>query len=333
MLYHILKGTLEADEAVAERVFACTSCGLCDVACGYDQSKAIQQMKIALREDGVNIPEGYNRISTRTREMGNPYSADVSEGLEYLQSISESTKQNAQYTLFLGCTQIYRDREGIALLLKLLRSARIDFHVLNEPICCGSPAYRVGDEFQAREQANRVKDVFTRFQSKNILTSCAGCYRMLSRDYPDLLDGPLDFRIIHSTELLKEVVESGGLRLSPLDVTVTYHDPCHIGRHSGIYEEPRETLESIPGLDLVEMEWNRKFAKCCGAGGGFRAGLSEDAIAIAASRVREAEATGATILVTSCPFCIRNLRDGADSIGSRMEILSIESVLVRSLEG
>ncbi len=332
MLHHILKGTLEADAAVAERVFACTNCGLCDVACGYDQSRAIQQMKIALREYGVDIPEGYDRISTRTREMGNPYSADVSEGSEYLRSIPESRKQNAHYTLFLGCTQIYRDREGIALLLRILRSAEIDFQVLNEPVCCGSPAYRVGDESQALEQANSIKDLFAQSQSENVLTSCAGCYRMFSRDYPALLNGPPEFRTIHLTELLKEVVESGGFSLSPLDVTVTYHDPCHLGRHSGLYEEPREILMSIPGLTLVEMEWNRKFAKCCGAGGGFRSGLGEDAIAIAASRVREAEATGATILVTSCPFCLRNLRDGAESIGSGMEILSIESVLARSLE-
>ena len=332
MLYHILKGTLEPNDTVADRVFACTNCGLCDVACGYDQSEAIQQMKIALRSYGVNIPEGYDKISRTTRAAGNPYSADVNEGSRYLQSIPESRIESAEYTLFLGCTQIYRDREDINHLLRILRASETSFNVLAEPICCGSPAYRVGDESQARTQAEKVRELIARTGSTNILISCAGCFRMLTNDYPNLLDGPTEFKTVHATELLQKLVLQESLDFAPLDVTLTYHDPCHLGRHSEIYEEPRQILKSIPGVNLVEMEWNRKFAKCCGAGGGFRSGRGQNAIAIAASRVREAEATGATILVTSCPFCLRNLRDGANSIESTLEVVSIEALLSRSLD-
>ncbi|MHA2200994.1 MAG: heterodisulfide reductase-related iron-sulfur binding cluster [Candidatus Thorarchaeota archaeon] len=121
------------------------------------------------------------------------------------------------------------------------------------------------------------------------------------------------------------------LELPSLNVKVTYHDPCHLGRHSGIFEEPREILRSVHGIELVEMEWNRKFAKCCGAGGGFRSGREEDAIAIAADRVHEAEATGASILVTSCPFCLRNLQDGADSTESETEVTSVISLIADHL--
>ena len=327
ILYHLLKGKLELDEAVAERVFACTSCGLCDVACGYNQSEAIHEMKTVLYDQGIALPEGYMKVSSKTRATGNPYSADANEGARFLQSLPESRLSTADYTLFLGCTQIYREGDEIDSLLKILRVAGISFRVPTEQICCGSPAYRVGDEAQAREQAVRVTNLFESMGSDNILVSCAGCYRMLAHDYEILLNSESKFKITHSMEFLQDLVQEGKIKIKPLDAIITYHDPCHLGRHSGIYDAPRQILSSIPEVQLVEMEWNQKFAKCCGAGGGFRAGKGEDAIAVAADRIREAEATGASILTTACPFCLRNLRDGAQSINSDMKIASVESLL------
>jgi heterodisulfide reductase subunit D len=185
----------------------------------------------------------------------------------------------------------------------------------------------VGDEAQAREQAEKITNLFEEMGSDEILVSCAGCFRMLSNDYEVLLNNDPKFKIVHSMEFLKELIQEGKLEIRRLEAAITYHDPCHLGRHSGIYEAPRQVLSSITGVELVEMEWNRKFAKCCGAGGGFRSGRGEDAVAIAANRVQEAEATGASILVTACPFCLRNLRDGAESINSQMKIESVESLL------
>jgi Fe-S oxidoreductase len=327
ILHHLLKGNLELDKAVAERIFACTSCGLCDVACGYNQSEAIHEMKTVLYDQGVALPEGYMKISTKTRESGNPYSVDANEGTTFLQSLPESKLSAADYTLFLGCTQIYRERNEIDSLLKILRKAEVSFRIPTDQICCGSPTYRVGDEAQAREQAEKVMNLFEEMGSDKILVSCAGCFRMLSKDYEVLLNDDSKFKIVHSMEFLQELIQEGKLEIRRLEATITYHDPCHLGRHSGIYEAPRQVLSSIPRVELVEMEWNRKFAKCCGAGGGFRSGRGEDAVAIAANRVQEAEATGASILVTACPFCLRNLRDGAQSINSQMKIESVESLL------
>ena len=327
MLYHMLKGSLEPDDVVAERIFACTSCGLCDVACGYNQSEAIQEMKTVLFDLPVSPPKEYLKISSKTRNDGNPYAANEDEGSEFLQSIPESKLDAAEYTLFLGCTQIYRDRQRIAPLLRVLRAAEVDFRILTTPICCGSPAYRVGDESQARKQAERVIELFQNSGSEKILISCAGCYRMISHDYQNLLDVQPDMEILHLTELLQSLLKDGKFEVSSLDATLTYHDPCHLGRHSGVYEEPRSVLNSIPGVHLVEMEWNRKFAKCCGAGGGFRSGRSDDAIDIAARRVRDAENVQASLLVTSCPFCLRNLQDGASRINSKIDVVSIESLI------
>ncbi|MFW9838374.1 MAG: (Fe-S)-binding protein [Candidatus Thorarchaeota archaeon] len=332
MLYHLLKGNLQLDETVAERVFACTNCGLCDVACGYNQSEAIHEMKTVLYDQGVSIPEGYQSVSTKTRESGNPYSVDPVEGSEFLQSIPESSLSSADYTLFLGCTQIYREKDEVKSLLDILRAAEISFRTPTEQICCGSPTYRVGDEMQARKQAKRLTTMLESLESKKILMSCAGCYRMLSHDYESLLGEESKFELVHSMEFLQKLIQGNALKIRPLNEVLTYHDPCHLGRHSGVYEAPRNILASIPGVTLAEMEWNQKFAKCCGAGGGFRSGRSEDAIAVAGNRVREAERTGASILVTACPFCLRNLRDGAESISSSMRIESVESLIADLME-
>ncbi|MFW9804793.1 MAG: (Fe-S)-binding protein [Candidatus Thorarchaeota archaeon] len=215
-------------------------------------------------------------------------------------------------------------------MLRLLRAAEVSFRVTSENVCCGSPVYRVGDQKQAREQALQVTRMLKE-DGRKVLASCAGCYRMFSHYYPLLLDEEDTFSVIHSVQLLDQLISDRKFTPRPLNAKITYHDPCRLGRHAGIYDEPRRILRAILGAELVEMEWNRKFSKCCGTGGGFRGGRPADAIAVAALRVEEAESAGADIFVTICPFCLRNLSDGAKSIGSSIEVRTIESLLAQQL--
>jgi heterodisulfide reductase subunit D len=330
MLYHWLKGRLEPNDVMAERIFACTSCGLCDVACGYEQSTAIQEMKGVLFDSDISLPEGYKQISDRTRDSGNPYAENQEEARAFLERVPEQSVDLADYTFFLGCTELYREQEQVSDILRILREAGVSFRVISENICCGSPVYRIGDQKQARKQALQVTRMLEE-GGQNVLASCAGCYRMFSHYYPLLLDEENTFSVMHSVQLLDQLISDGRLTSQLLNAKITYHDPCHLGRHAGVYDEPRRILSAIPGVEMVEMEWNRKFSKCCGAGGGFRSGRPEDAIAVAALRVKEAESTGASILVTACPFCLRNLSDGAKSIGSSIEVRTIESLLAQQM--
>ncbi|MHA1905025.1 MAG: (Fe-S)-binding protein [Candidatus Thorarchaeota archaeon] len=332
MLYHWLKGGLEPDESMADRIFSCTSCGLCDVACGYSQSEAIQDMKIALFDTEFGPPEDYEKITLNIREVGNPYKEEPSMGKEFLQSYPESSQKAAETTLFLGCTEIYRGKEQVDDVVKILRAAKTSFNIIPENVCCGSPAYRVGDIVQTKKQAKTVLEMLEKAASKEILVSCSGCYKTFTGDYPGILESPPTFNVTHVTQFVNHLISKGFLTLGSLNAKVTYHDPCHLGRHSEIYEEPRSVLSSIPGVELVEMDWNRQFSKCCGAGGGFRAARRDDAIQIAARRVQEAEATGASILVTSCPFCLRNLSDGAALVNSSLEVRSVESLVTQVLK-
>lgn len=332
MLHHWLKGDLEPDEKMAERVFACTSCGLCDIACGYPQSEAIQDMKVALFNARVLPSQQYSRISDLTRRNGNPYGEMQDKGRQILEAIPEASAKNPEYLLFFGCTEIYRGDLQRESVLKILRSANISFKTITESICCGSPAYRVGDLEQAAVQAESIQKMVKDAGLDQVLASCSGCYRTLSHDYSILLNEGPDFRTIHTVQLIDRLLNDGLITLQPLNATITYHDPCHLGRHSQIYDEPRRILGSIPGASFVEMEWNRKFSKCCGAGGGLRSARGEDAIEIASRRVQEAEATGASLLVTACPFCLRNLEDGAKSIGSPIKVTTIESLIASLIE-
>ena len=233
---------------------------------------------------------------------------------------------------FPGCMATYRAKDIAKSTIELLKKANVDFILLGEDEwCCGSVMLRTGNLDVGKDMMEHNVDAINKSGADVVVTSCSGCFRTLKQDY-EKMTGPLDFEVKHVLELLVDLIDKGSLKFPETKLTVTYHDPCHLGRHSGLYDVPRDILKSVPGLELVEMARSRQNARCCGAGGGFRAGNSEDAIAISANRVREAEATGASLLVTACPFCLRNLRDGAESINSRLKVESVESLLAKQLQ-
>lgn len=332
LLYHWLKGDLTPDSVMAQRIFTCTSCGLCDVACGYPQSEAIQEMKTALLESNVLPPEDYVIISRRTREVGNPYAEDSSQASKLLRAVPKSGTDPAEFMLFFGCTELYRSPRQIDDVTKILRAAKVSFNVFPQNICCGSPARRIGDIEQARAQAEMVSAAFGSSGSHDVVVSCSGCYRAFTKDYPALMSQAPAFTTSHTVQLIDKLIAEDRLVLGSLNKRITYHDPCHLGRHCGVYDEPRRILRAIPGVELIEMEWNRKTSRCCGAGGGLKAARPADAAEIASRRIREAKETGASVLVTACPFCVNNLSDGARLVGSDIEVRTIES-LVSELVG
>jgi heterodisulfide reductase subunit D len=144
--------------------------------------------------------------------------------------------------------------------------------------------------------------------AKRVITGCAGCYTMLKNTYPETISG-FNIEILHVSEVLDKLLKDGKLNPTKnLSMKVTYHDPCHLGRHGEIYEQPRRVLSKIPGITLVEMQNNRKNSNCCGGGGGFFTIKPEEAINIALRRVSEAQQTGASSIASACPLCETNLK-------------------------
>jgi Fe-S oxidoreductase len=201
---------------------------------------------------------------------------------------------------FRGCMSRERVKKISDATEELLKRAKVDYRILDNEGCCGSVLLRTGFQEDALEI---IKETFKNLKGEKVLVSCAGCYRTFKEDYPEVLGETLD--VIHTSHLFLELIKQEKLRLSMDEEEVTYHDPCHMGRHMGEYKTPRQIIRAY--AKLVEMERNQEKARCCGAGGGVRSAFPELSSEIARMRMDDAKSTGAQSLVTCCPFCVHNL--------------------------
>jgi heterodisulfide reductase subunit D len=201
---------------------------------------------------------------------------------------------------FRGC--VVREKLGnlSQATEKILKKSDVDYRVLDDETCCGSFLLRTGFQNEALDVMKKTLDDL---KGEKILVSCAGCYNTLKNDYKNLLGAELD--VIHTSQFFNDLINEGKLKVKKNPVNVTYHDPCHLGRHCGVYDEPREVLNKT--ANLVEMEKNRENSRCCGAGAGVKSAFPETAMKIAEKRIRDAENTRSDLIVTSCSFCILNL--------------------------
>jgi Fe-S oxidoreductase len=223
---------------------------------------------------------------------------------------------------FVGCTATYRDRALADATLSILDKLGEDFTLIEE-VCCGSVLQRIGVKEEEVERLwERNVESIRSLGVEKVIFSCAGCYRMFKEEYPKRFD--LGFEVQHVTEYLA----GKKLDLCPFRGVITYHDPCHLGRHCGVYDAPRKVLTSIPDAEFREMPRNREMAACCGGGGGVRSAYPELSKAIAGRRVDEA--SFADLLVTTCPFCVNNLKAGAEG-RSASEIVDLVQLVDRLL--
>ncbi|MGX8694381.1 MAG: (Fe-S)-binding protein [Methanobrevibacter sp.] len=211
---------------------------------------------------------------------------------------------------FRGCTAREKQTGIQDATEKLLKLARVDYHILDGEKCCGSVLLRTGFEEEARRQIDKNTEIL---KGEKILTSCAGCFKTLNEDYEGL-------DVIHISQLLDNLIKEGKLNFTKKDLNVTYHDSCHLGRHMNVFDEPRDVIKSV--ADLVEMENIREDSLCCGAGGGVKSAYPEIADEMAKIRIGQAKDTECEVLVTPCPFCKLNLKN------DDLEVLDLTEFLV-----
>jgi heterodisulfide reductase subunit D len=215
----------------------------------------------------------------------------------------------------------------------ILKTAGLDYTILENEPCCGSFLMRTGYEDDAHEVMEKTVKQLNN-NDEEILVSCAGCYNTLKNDYNKLFG--VELNVKHTSELLKELILEGKIKVKKTPIKVTYHDPCHLGRHSDIYEEPREIINETSVL--VEMDRNRERSRCCGAGAGVKSAFPETALKVAAKRIQDAESTNAEIIITSCSFCILNLENALkyaldnENKGSVSSVLDITELILMGLE-
>lgn len=212
---------------------------------------------------------------------------------------------------FRGCTAREKETDISRATEKLLKLADIEYHILDDEKCCGSVLFRTGFEDEALEQISKNTEVF---KDELILTSCAGCYKTFKDDYDDV-------DVIHISQLIDDLIKNKKLNFSKKDLNVTFHDSCHLGRHSNVFDSPRDVIKAV--ANLVEMESIRENSLCCGAGGGVKLAYPEIASEMAKSRINQARDTGCETLITACPFCKLNLEN------EDLEVLDLTEFLVK----
>ena len=330
------QGKLELSKEMGDVIFQCPTCNACSEACAYDMDNVAlyEALRAELVDAGCGL-EAHIPMNKAMVELLNPYERDNklksnwSEKVDF--KIKDANSEQAEYLYFVGCTAaLTPDIEKVAIdTAKILNKLGVDFSTFGEhEVCCGSVGMRTGDRKAFNSVAGKNYELIKKSGIKKIITSCSGCYRTLKIDYKDYFD-ELGVEVLHTVEFLNNIIKEKNVELKNLGLNVTYHDPCHSGRHVGLYKEPREILNKI--ANLTEMKTIKQAAKCCGAGGGVKKGFPELALEIAKSRVQEAEETGADYLVSICPFCYRNLSDAIEALGSKMKMVDLTDLVVQAL--
>ncbi len=311
---------VEVTEKMVEAVFSCTSCGHCQENCYPIKELQPMNTGLALKRYLVNQGrgplEGHHVLIKSIINYDNPWMTPRSARAKWAKklkdvNIKDASKEKVEVLYFPGCNDSYVSgmTEVAQTTARILALGGVDFGILGEKErCCGSTAFRVGavDMFEKYKKENIEQ--LNSLGIKTLVTACAGCYSTFSIEYQE----ELDFEVLHIAQFIARLLEEEKLSFrNELDLRVTYHDPCHIGRYAQIYDEPRKILNALPGVDFREMHRVREYSYCCGSGGGVKTSYPEIALETAKQRIQEAKDVGAQCVASCCPFCEINLGDAA----------------------
>jgi len=327
-----------------EGLYECSACGQCHVVCPVriNTHELWEQARYSLVHAGIPQPDSQIKQLALIKEFNNSFGKPQQERGRWAVTAWEAGLLKTPVPLwrdhptsliyFAGCTVSFdAAMQPIAIQsARLLQEANVEFSILgdDEP-CCVGKLRRMGD-LDFPSEARKRLDQFTGMGIDTVVVSCAGCYKGLHSDYSRLW--PERVRIVHLTQLLDHLIREGRLRPEySVPLVATYHDPCHLGRHNRIYDEPRRVLRAIPGLQLVEMPRHRAFSSCCGMGGGLKTVNPEIQHKMAAERIHEAESIRCQAIVTPCQTCAMGLMHGVAEAGSEMKVFHLNELLVRSV--
>jgi len=318
-----------------ESLWLCTTCRACVARCprGVEIIDVIRAARRFVTGAGLE-PDRLKTVRGHLSSVGNPWGGKREDRLRWAEGLRvRPYTRGMEVLLFVGCTAAYdpRVRKVAQSVARILEAAGVPFGVLgNEEGCCGEPALQVGDTGLFESLVARNAETFRLKGVERVVAVSPHSYAVLKNEYPKF---GATFEVEHYTQFLSRLLDEGRLRLRPNGGAVTtYHDPCYLGRHNGIYEEPRKLLESVPGLALEEMERSKSNSLCCGGGGGRIFLETPPEERFSDIRVRQAEQTGAEILCTACPYCIMNLEDSAKTVAkSPLAVKDVAEIVAGAL--
>jgi len=302
-------------EIETEEIWRCTTCGRCPQQCprGVNQIEVGVSSRRIASDYGV-FPESVSSVSgirSSLRAEGNPLNEDRAKRADWAEGLSvQPFAEGMDVLYFPGCYLSYdpRLKKVAKATAAVLNKAGIDFGILGaKENCCGESIRKTGDEEGFRILAKENIKTFIENGVKKILVSSPHCYHTFKNEYSEFM---VNFEVVHISQFLFELINEGRIEITKeYGKKITYHDPCYLGRHNGIYDEPRETLKKIPGLGLVEMPDARKDSLCCGGGGGRIWMETVKGERFSDLRVEQANGVGAEVLATACPYCISHFED------------------------
>ncbi len=317
-------------------LFACTTCRACQERCprGVDIIGNVRGMRSMLAEVGT-IPPSLKTIAGSLHAQGNPWSGDRNQRTEWTKdSEVPEFSEGTEYFLSVCCTSCYdiRSRKIAKSVVKALKAAGVSFGIIgNEESCCGESIRKVGDEELFTKLAQSNIDLYKSKGVKKIIVTSPHCLATFKTDYPELGG---EFEVYHYTEVLAKAIADGKLKFEGAETgPIAMHDPCYLGRHSKIYNEPREIIESLPGAELKELARNKEDSVCCGGGGGRVWMETKAGERFAELRITDALEAGAKTLVTSCPYCITMLEDSCNVMGKsdQLKIMDLSEAVAERL--
>ena len=313
LLKEMMEGKLPVTEDVANAFLKCTTCMNCTTSCPsgadpQDVIKAIRKEMVTAGHDNL-----FKAMGDVIEKYGNIYGEKDRHDWGH-------KKGQAPNVLFLGCVGTYREEESVGETIRLLDILKVDFTLIDE-VCCSGVMEDVGYRMKGENAQHNLREI-KKTGAKTLITTCPYCYRVF-KEHPAYKG--LGVEIKHITQFLKDFNFE-----VKTDKKVTYHDPCDLGRHAGIYDEPREIIRKI-APNFVEPRRTRENAMCCGAGGGFRGVAAKDSVKISRNRLSQIiEETGAEVLLTECPSCLHNFRNARRRL--KIELYNLTEFIARLYE-
>ena len=342
--------SLVGDVIDPDALWACTTCGACVQQCPVDIEHIDHFVDMRRQQVMVDtaFPAELNGLFKNIETKGNPWGLNSSDRNGWIKEMSfpvrvfgaageDRLPDDVEWLFWVGCAGAFEDKakKTTKAVAELLHLAGVEFMVLGDgETCTGDSARRAGNEFLYQMQAQANIEVLNEIGAKKIITTCPHCMNAIGRDYPQLGG---NYEVVHHSQVLTALVKAGAITpLAPIDETITYHDPCYLGRHNQVFLPPRDLLAALPGANIQEMERNKESSFCCGAGGARMWMEEKIGTRINEERARQALATGATRVTVACPFCNIMLSDAMTSkavgAGDDVKVTELSVLLLESVK-
>ena len=357
---------LDDTPGMMDMVFQCVMCGACDSGCKRNLDLEIINSLEALRGHMVQkgrYPKAHDKVIKNIADTHNKFGAPHKDRTKWLSGAAKST---ADTVYFAGCGASYTQKK-IATSTEKILNAMGGFMMLPDEQCCGHPLFAMGHYDAFKKQMEQNIEQMKKTGAKRLVTSCAECYKTWKVDYPRILDintSDLGFEVLHITELVEPALKDGSLELkNRVDLKIAWHDPCNLGRMSepyrtwegtrgqwgclepaenfeakefnrgvnGVYEQPRDILSAIPGVELMEMKRHHEFSWCCGGHGGVPEAYPDLAAYSVDERLEEVKDTGAEAVVSACPYCKQSFETGQKEREHQVQVFDITEIIAEAL--